>query len=69
MVITMKINEMRELTIDELNDQVINLKKKLFELKMAKASQKLENPAEINGVKHQIAQIKTVLREKELINN
>lgn len=67
MVITMKINEMRELTINELKDQIISLKKKLFELKMAKAAQKLENPAEISGVKHLIAQVKTVLREKELI--
>ncbi|MDD3419367.1 MAG: 50S ribosomal protein L29 [Candidatus Gastranaerophilales bacterium] len=65
----MKINQIRELTIDELKDEVINLKKKLFELKIAKANHKLENPAEISGVKHQIAQVKTVIREKELTNN
>lgn len=69
MVRTMKINQLRELTIDELKDEVLNLKKKLFELKIAKANQKLENPAEIGGIKHQIAQVKTVIREKELINN
>ncbi len=69
MVRTMKINQIRELTIDELKDEVINLKKKLFELKIAKANHKLENPAEISGVKHQIAQVKTVIREKELTNN
>jgi large subunit ribosomal protein L29 len=69
MVITMKITEIRELTIDELNNEVLNLKKKLFELKIARANHKLENLAEISGVKHQIAQVKTVIREKELINN
>ena len=65
----MKINQIRELTIDELKEEVINLKKKLFTLKIAKASHKLENPAEISGIKHQIAQVKTVIREKELTNN
>ncbi|MEI8377102.1 MAG: 50S ribosomal protein L29 [bacterium] len=65
----MKTNQMRELTIDELNTEVLTLKKKLFELKVARANHKLENLAEISGIKHQIAQVKTVIREKELINN
>lgn len=65
----MKITQIRELTIDELKNEVLNLKKKLFELNVAKANHKLENLAEISGVKHQIAQVKTVIREKELINN
>jgi len=69
MVITMKITEIRELTIDELKSEVLTLKKKLFELRIAKANHKLENLAEISGVRHQIAQVKTVIREKELINN
>lgn len=60
----MKIQEIRELTIDELKNEVLNLKKKLFELNIAKANHKLENLAEIGGIKHQIAQIKTVIREK-----
>lgn len=64
----MKINQLRELTIDELKEEIISLKKQLFTLKIAKANQKLENPAEIGGVKHQIAQVKTVIREKELTN-
>jgi large subunit ribosomal protein L29 len=69
MVRTMKINQIRELTMDELKEEVINLKKKLFTLKIAQANHKLENPAEISGIKHQIAQVKTVIREKELTNN
>jgi large subunit ribosomal protein L29 len=62
----MKINEIKELTVDELNEKLISLKKNLFDLKIAKANQKLENMTEIPKVKHQIAQIKTVIREKEL---
>lgn len=67
MVKTMKIEQIRELTIDELHDEVINLKKKLFELNIAKANHKLESLSEIKDIKHQIAQVKTVIREKELI--
>lgn len=64
----MKITEIKELTIDELKDKLIESKKKLFELKIAKANQKLENLTEFSKLKHQVAQIKTVIREKELSN-
>lgn len=61
-----KISEMRERSIDELNDSVIDLKKRLFQLRMDKAMHKLENISEIRTVKNRIAQIKTVIREKQL---
>lgn len=62
----MKINEMRELSIDELNEKVIEFKKQLFECKMARANHKLEDESKIGSLKNQIAQAKTVIREKEL---
>lgn len=65
----MKVKEMRDLSVKELNEEITNLKKKLFELRMAKALHKLENPMQIPAVKNQIAQIKTVIREKELAKN
>jgi len=64
-----KVKEMRDLSVKELNEEITNLKKKLFELRMAKALHKLENPMQIPAVKNQIAQIKTVIREKELAKN
>ena len=64
----MKITEIKELTLDELKDKLIESKKKLFELKIAKANQKLESLAEFSKLRHQVAQIKTVIREKELAN-
>lgn len=65
----MKLSEMRERTIEELKDDVVNLKKELFELKMKhNKMNQLENPAQIRQKKHEIAQIKTVIREKELKN-
>jgi len=67
MVVTnVKLNEMREHTIDELNDEIISLRKKLFELRMSKSLRKLENTSEISKTKTQIAQCKTVIREKQL---
>ncbi len=65
----MKVKEMRDLSVKELNEEITNLKKKLFELRMAKALHKLENPMQIPAIKNQIAQIKTVIREKELAKN
>jgi len=64
-----KVKEMRDLSVQELNEEITNLKKKLFELRMAKALHKLENPMQIPAIKNQIAQIKTVIREKELAKN
>ena len=62
----MKVKEMRDLSVQELKDEITGLKKKLFELRMARALHKLENPMQIPAVKHEIAQLKTVIREKEL---
>lgn len=61
-----KLNEMRERTIEELNEEVISYRKKLFELRLNKSLHKLENTAEISNARNKIAQIKTVIREKQL---
>jgi large subunit ribosomal protein L29 len=61
-----KLSEMRERTIDELNQEVISNRKKLFELRMSLSLQKLENPSEIAKTRDQIAQLKTVIREKQI---
>ncbi|MDD3012762.1 MAG: 50S ribosomal protein L29 [Candidatus Gastranaerophilales bacterium] len=62
----MKLSEMREHTIDELNEEIISLRKKLFELRMNLSLHKLENTSEISRTRSQIAQFKTVIREKQL---
>ncbi|EKE04198.1 MAG: hypothetical protein ACD_20C00097G0015 [uncultured bacterium] len=62
----MKLSEMRERTIDELNDDVISMRKKLFDLRISKSLHKLENTSEISSTRNAIAQLKTVIREKQL---
>ena len=61
----MKLQEIREKTLDELKQAVLDNKKKLMELRMQKTMHKLENTAEIANTKRLIAQIKTVITEKE----
>lgn len=60
----MKLEEMREKTVDELKAEVIERKKQLFDLRVQKSLNKLENTAQIGKVKREIAQIKTVINEK-----
>jgi len=67
MVIKMKLSEIREQTVEELKDKIISLRKELFDLKLQKATFKLENVSEISKKKKLIAQIKTVINEKQLI--
>lgn len=61
----MKLQEMREKTVDELNEAVIDYKKQLFDLRVQKSLHKLENTAQIGKIKTIIAQIKTVITEKK----
>ena len=62
----MKINEIRDLTNEELNQKLEELKKELFNLRFQHATNQLDNPRVITEVKRTIAQIKTILREREL---
>ena len=61
----MKANEIREMTIEQLNDKVAELKKQLFNLRFQLATGQLENHKQIEAVRHDIARVKTVLRQKE----
>ena len=61
----MKLSEMREKTVDELKQFVLDAKKALFDSRIKLSMHKLENTAEISKTKRSIAQAKTVIREKE----
>ena len=62
----MKTKEIRELTVEELNTKLKDLKEELFNLRFRHAIGQLENPASLNNCKKDIAKVKTILREKEL---
>ena len=62
----MKAAEIRELTADELNSKLADLKAELFNLRFQLAINHLDNPMRISAVKKDIARVKTVIRENEL---
>ena len=66
----MKINEIREMSTQELNEKVYLLKEELFHLRRKKAVGQLEHAEQVRTIRKDIARIYTVLRERELgINN
>ena len=62
----MKASDIRELTADELNTKLSDLKAELFNLRFQLAINQLDNPMRIPSVKKDIARVKTVIRENEL---
>ena len=60
----MKASELREMTPEQLNAKLGELKTELFNLRFQLEVQQLENPHKIKDVKHDIARVMTVLREK-----
>ena len=62
----MKIAELRDQNVNELNQTLKDLKEELFNLRFQHAINQLENPMRINSVKKDIARVMTILREKEL---
>jgi large subunit ribosomal protein L29 len=57
----MKAEELRGKTRDQLNEQLLDLKKEQFNLRFQKASGQLENTARVREVRRDIARIKTIL--------
>ena len=62
----MKVKEIRNNTLPELNEQLAKLKEELFNLRFQLAINQLENPMRITAVKKDIARIKTIIRENEI---
>ena len=62
----MKANEIRNLSVEELDKRLADLKKDLFMLRMQHATNHLDNPIKISNVRRDIARVKTVLREKQI---
>jgi len=60
----MKAAEIRSMTLDQLNDELVKLKKEQFNLRFQAASGQLENTARVRQERRDIARIKTIMREK-----
>ena len=60
----MKAEKLREMTAEELENKLAELKKELFNLRFQHAINQLENPHKMTEVEHDIARVMTVLNEK-----
>ena len=60
----MNAKELRDMTCEDLNKKLAELKEELFNLRFQLAINQLDNPHKITDVKHDIARVMTVLREK-----
>jgi large subunit ribosomal protein L29 len=62
----MKLSDIKDLTPDQLRDELIKLKREQFNLRFQKATGQLSNTSRVREVRRTIAKIKTVEREKQL---
>ncbi len=60
----MKAAEVREMSVEELNSKLKELKAELFNLRFQHAINQLDNPMRMKAVKKDIARIQTVLQTK-----
>lgn len=60
----MKANELREKTVEQLNEQLLGLLRDQFNLRMQKATGQLNQSHLISQVRRDIARVKTVLNQK-----
>jgi large subunit ribosomal protein L29 len=60
-----KVSEIRDRSVDQLNDELVKLKKEQFNLRFQRASGQLENTARFRVVRRDIARIMTVLVQRE----
>jgi large subunit ribosomal protein L29 len=61
-----KISEVRQLSDQELANQILEAKKQLFDLRFRQATRRLEKPHLFKHTRHRLAQLMTVERERQL---
>ncbi len=60
----MNAKDLRDKTVDELRDELANLKKESFNLRFQQATGQLENTAAVRNARRNAAKVKTILNEK-----
>jgi len=60
----MKAPDVRAMTVDQIDDEVLKLKKEQFNLRFQRATGQLENTARVREVRRDIARLKTIARQK-----
>jgi large subunit ribosomal protein L29 len=60
----MKTADVRAMTIDQLDDEVLKLKKEQFNLRFQRATGQLENTSRVRAIRRDIARMKTIAAQK-----
>jgi large subunit ribosomal protein L29 len=60
----MKAAQFRDMTLDQLDDQLVTLKKEQFNMRFQRASGQLENTARVREVRRDIARLQTIAHAK-----
>ena len=65
----MAIEKFKGMTLDQLDEELVKLKKEQFNLRFQKATGQLENTSRVRVVRRDIARIQTVMRQKRTTEN
>ncbi len=60
------VEKLRDLSVDELLQKDVELRKELFNLRFQHATHQLENTSRLKLVRRDIARVKTIIREKQM---
>ena len=60
----MKVEDIRALSADQMEDAILNLKKERFNLRFQRATGQLENPSRLREARRDIARIKTIAAQQ-----
>lgn len=62
----MRADEIRELTVEEIQSRIAGLERERFNLRFRSATAPLDDPLQLRWIRKDIARLKTILREREL---
>ena len=62
----MKASDVRVMTVDQIDDEVLKLKKEQFNLRFQRATGQLENTSRVREVRRDIARLQTIMRQKRV---
>ena len=62
----MRANDIRELSVEEIQARVAELEEERFRLNFRSATEPLEDPLRLRWIRKDIARLKTILRERQL---
>jgi large subunit ribosomal protein L29 len=61
---TQRLSDIKAMTPDQLQDELLNLKKEQFNLRFQRATGQLENTSRVSEVRKDIARVRTLQRQK-----